>query len=161
MQPPLLNNRFAVLACGLVLGLGISFYWPHEPLKADATSLEKFSLCTSPTLANQSDAIFVLDSVTGRLVGAAHNVQSGTFSQIWTRSVAADFGVVENAQYLMTSGFLRTQGASGGTPAQSGIYVAELTSGKVALYGFLINNRNQASTTELVAIASFPFRDGK
>ena len=71
MQPSVLNNRFALLACGLVMGLGISFYWPHEPLKADASSLDKFSLCTAPTNVNQSDAVFVLDSVTGRLVGAA------------------------------------------------------------------------------------------
>lgn len=68
MQPSVFNHRFGLLACGLVMGLGISFYWPHEPLKADASSLDKFSLCTSPTLANQSDAVFVLDSVTGRLV---------------------------------------------------------------------------------------------
>ena len=161
MQPPLLNNRFALLACGLVMGLGISCYWPHEPLKADATGLEKFSLCTAPTIANQSDAIFVLDSVTGRLVGAVHNVQAGDFVQVWTRNVAADFDVVENAQYLLTSGFLRTQGATGGTPAQSGIYVAELTSGKVALYGFVVNNRNQRTSSELLPIATFPFRDGK
>ena len=161
MSSPVLHNRFVLLACGLVLGLGISFYWPHEPLKANATSLDKFSLCTAQTLANQSDAVFVLDSVTGRLVGAAHNVQTGTFTQVWTRSVAADFGVVENAQYVMTSGFMRTQGSVGGTPAQSGIYVAELTSGKVFLYGFLINNRNQYSAGELVAIANFPFREGK
>lgn len=161
MQPSVLNNRFALLACGLVMGLGIAFYWPHEPLKADASSLDKFSLCTAPTNVNQSDAVFVLDSVTGRLVGAAHNTQSNSFTQVWTRSVAADFGVVENAQYLMVSGFLRTQGSAAGTPAQSGIYVAELTSGKVGLYGFLLNNRNQASAGELVAIASFPFRDGK
>ena len=161
MSSPVLNNRFAWLACGLVLGLGISFYWPHEPLKANATSLDKFSLCTAPTLLNQSDAVFVLDSVTGRLVGAAHNTQTGTFTQVWTRSVAADFGVVENAQYVMTSGFLRTQGAAGGTPAQSGVYVAELTSGKVALYGFVLNNRNQTAAGVLMPIDSFPFRDGK
>ncbi len=161
MQPPVLNNRFALLACGLVLGLGISFYWPHEPLKADATSLDKFSLCTAPSMINQSDAVFVLDSVTGRLVGAVHNLQAGDFTQVWTRSVAADFGVVENAKYVMTSGFLRTQGLANGTPGLSGIYVAELTSGKVALYGFVMNNRNQAAADDLIPIASFPFRDGK
>lgn len=161
MQPHLLNSRFSTLLCGLVMGLGISTYWPHEPLKADSTSLEKFSLCTAPAQVNQSDAVFVLDSVTGRLVGAAHNQQTGKFTQGWTRSVAADFGVVENAQYLMTSGFLRTQGSANGTPGQSGIYVAELTSGKVALYGFMLNNRNQAATTELIPIDTFPFREGK
>jgi len=161
MQPHGLNQRFALLACGLVMGLSISSYWPHEPLKADATSLDKFSLCTAPSQVNQSDAVFVLDSVTGRLVGAAHNMQTGNFSQVWTRSVAADFGVVENAQYLMASGFLRTQGAANGIPGQSGIYVAELTSGKVGLYGFLMNNRNQAAIGELIPIANFPFRDGK
>jgi len=62
---------------------------------------------------------------------------------------------------LMTSGFLRTQGSQKGTPGLSGIYVAELTSGKVALYGFMMNNRNQAATSELVPIDTFPFRDGK
>ena len=161
MQSRLLDNRFALLACGLMLGLGISFYWPHEPLKADSTSLDKFSLCTAPTIANNSDAVFVLDSITGRLVGAAHNMQTGTFTQVWTRSVASDFGVVENAKYVMASGFLRTLGSANGQPATSGIYVAELTSGKVGLYGFLMNNRNQASAGELVPIANFSFRDGK
>lgn len=161
MQSRLLDNRFALLACGLVMGLGVSFYWPHEPLKANTTSLEKFSLCTTPTIVNQSDAVFVLDSVTGRLVGAAHNVQTGTFTQVWARSVAADFGVVENAQYLMAPGFLRTQGSTGGTPGQSGIYVAELTTGKVGLYGFLLNNRNQVAASELVPIANFSFREGR
>jgi hypothetical protein len=161
VQSRLLENRFVLLACGLVMGLGISFYWPHEPLKADSTSLDKFSLCTTSSLPGQSDAVFVLDSVTGRLVGGVHNVQTGTFSQAWARSVATDFGVLENAQYLMASGFLRTQGTSGGTPAQSGIYVAELTSGKVWLYGFLLNNRNQVSASELVPIANFSFREGK
>lgn len=161
MQPHVLNHRFSLLLCGLVMGLGISTYWPHEPLKADATSLEKFSLCTAPSMVNQSDAVFVLDSVTGRLVGAAHNVQTGKFSQGWAYSVAKDFGVVENAQYLMTSGFLRTQGAANGTPGLSGIYVAELTSGKVALYGFMMNNRNQAGTSALIPIDTFQFREGK
>lgn len=161
MQTQPLTHRFSLLIVGLVMGLGISFYWPHEPLKANATSLEKFSLCTAPTQINQSDAVFVLDSVTGRLIGAVHNMQTGTFNQVWTRSVAADFGVVENAQYLMTSGFLRVQGSQNGTPATSGIYVAELTSGKVALYGFLMNNRNQASASEMIPVATFPFRDGK
>jgi hypothetical protein len=75
--------------------------------------------------------------------------------------VASDFGVTENGQYLMTSGFLRTQGAANGTPANSGIYIAELTSGRVGLYGFLLNNQNRAASSPLVPIADFPFRDGK
>ena len=160
MQPTVLNHRFALLACGMVMGLGISFYWPHEPLKADASSLDKFSLCTAPTLINQNDAVFVLDSVTARLVGAAPHAQNGSFSQVWTRDLTKDFGVIENAKYLMVSGFMRTQGAVGGTPAQSGVYVAELTSGKVVLYGFMLNNRNQAAVNEMSFVASFPFRDG-
>lgn len=161
MQTHWLNHRFSLLACGLVMGLAVSSYWPHEPLKANATSLEKFSLCTAPTLPNQSDAVFVLDSVTGRLVGAAHSMQTGGFENVWTRSVATDFGVTEKGQYLMTSGFLRTQGAANGTPANSGVYVAELTSGRVGLYGFLMNNLNQASSTPLIPIADFSFRNGK
>ena len=161
MQPHWTNNRFALLTCGLVMGLAISTYWPHEPLKADASGLEKFALCTAPTIANQCDAVFVLDSVTGRLVGACYNPTSQSFANVWSHSVAADFEVVENAQYVMVSGYMRTQGGTGGTPAQSGIYVAELTSGKVGLYGFVMSNRNQPAAGDLVKIAGFPFRDGK
>ena len=118
MQPQGMNSRFATLVCGLVLGLGVATYWPHEPLKADASGLEKFALCTAPSMANQSDAVFVLDSVTGRLVGALHNVQAGNFTQTWTRNVAVDFGVVENARYIMVSGFIRTLGSTGNTGLQ-------------------------------------------
>lgn len=157
-RPFVTGSRFGILICGLILGGVVTTYWPHEPLLANATGLEKFAICTAPTLVNQSDAVFVLDSVTGRLVGAAHNGNAGKFTQVWTRSVAADFNVVENGQYLLTSGFLRTQGAAAGTPAQSGIYVAELTSGKVGLYGFLMNNQNQAAIGELVPLDSFSFR---
>ncbi len=160
MQPQVFNNRFGWVICGLVMGLGISFYWPHEPLKADSASgQEKFSICTVPTIVNQSDAIFVLDSVTGRLRGAAHNTQTGSFGQFFGRNVAADFGVIENGRYLMVPGFIATKGAAGGVPASGSIYVAELTSGKVGLYGFYYNNRS-TETQELRAIDSFSFREG-
>ncbi len=158
------ENRFAYLLLGLIAGLAVSFYWPHEPLKADAAaSQEKFSICTVQTIPNQSEAIFVLDSVTGRLVGAAHNQQTGTFTQAYIRNVAADFGVVENAKYLMVPGFIQVRGATSGPPAQGGIYVAELTSGKVGLYGFVYqnNSRNGVQSQELTPIANFSFRDAK
>ncbi|RLS58766.1 MAG: hypothetical protein DWH91_01705 [Planctomycetota bacterium] len=162
MQSRWQENRITYLVLGLVAGLAISFYWPHEPLKADTASAgEKFAICTVPTIVSQSEAVFVLDSVTGRLVGAAHNQQTGGFTQAFVRNVAADFGVIENAKYLMVPGFVTTRGgAAGGTPANGGIYVAELTSGKVGLYGFLYNNRNTAPQ-ELIPIANFSFRDGK
>ena len=161
MQPHGMNSRFAMLVCGLVMGIAISTYWPHEPLKADASGLEKIALCTAPTINNQCDAVFVLDSVTGRIVGACYNPTTRNFSNVWKASVAADFDVVENAQYVMVSGYIRTIGGTGGTPAQSAIYVAELTSGKVGMYGFVMSNGNQAASGELVKIAGFPFRDGK
>ena len=162
MQARLQDHRFAYLLMGLVGGLAISFYWPHEPLKADtAAAMDKFAICTVPTIVNQSEAVFVLDSVTGRLVGAAHDQQTGGFTQAFFRNVALDFGVVENAKYLMVPGFLTTRGgAARGTPSNGGIYVAELTSGKVGLYGFLYNNRN-STPQELIAIANFSFRDAR
>lgn len=151
------------VAFGVVLGLTMAFYWPHEPAQAStAAALEKFSMCTVPTQVNQSDAVFVLDSVTGRLVGAAHNSQSNEFNQSFVRNVAADFGVVEKAQYLMVSGFANLRSSSNGNPANGVLYVGELTTGKVGMYGFVYVNRSGAvPVQELSPIASFSFRDGK
>lgn len=157
------EQRWGGVAFGVMLGLAIAFYWPHEPAQAyTAASQEKFAMCTVPTQSNFADAVFVLDSVTGRLVGTAYSSQSNEFNQTFVRNVAADFGVVEKAQYLMVSGFVNLRGSSNGPPANGAIYVGELTSGKVGMYGFVFINRGgPVPVQELTPIASFSFRDGK
>jgi hypothetical protein len=162
-MPGFREQRWGGVAFGVVLGLTMAFYWPHEPAYAvTAASHEKFAMCTVPTQVNLSDAIFVLDSVTGRLVGGAYNTQSNTFNQTFVRNVAADFGVVDKAQYLMVSGFANLKGSSIGQPANGVLYVGELTSGKVGMYGFVyINRGGNLPVQELTPLNSFSFREGK
>ena len=157
------EQRWGGVAFGVMLGLAAAFYWPHEPLQAStAAAQEKFAMCTVPTQVNVNDAVFVLDSVTGRLVGAAYNSNTGDFNQSFARNVAADFGVVEKAQYVMVSGFANLRSSPNGNPANGVIYVGELTSGKVGMYGFVFINRNgPIPGQELAPLASFSFREGK
>lgn len=157
------EKQWGGVAFGVMLGLAIAFYWPHEPVQAStAAAQEKFAMCTVPTQVNINDAVFVLDSVTGRLVGATYNSQTGDFSQSYVRNVASDFGVIEKAQYVMVSGFANLRSTPNGNPANGVLYVGELTSGKVGMYGFIYVNRpGTVPPQELTPLASFSFRDGK
>lgn len=65
------EHRIVWLVTGMVFGLALAYYWPHEPAHASDVALgDKFAMCTAETLAGNSEAIFVLDFTTGRLLGA-------------------------------------------------------------------------------------------
>ena len=158
------SQKFGWLAAGVVLGSMLSVYWPAEPAFAGAAdSNQKLSICTANTQAGMSDAVFVLDHVTGRLTGAAYNPQSGVFTQAYGRNVAQDFGLTEGGVYVMAPGNLLATGRSGGDPpGLEGIYIAELTSGKVALYGFFYSNRRTGvPPRELTPLATYDFREAQ
>ena len=160
VNPSISDRKTFWLAVGTVLGMVIAYYCPQEPAYAgSASAAEKFSMCTVPVNVNASEAVFVLDNVTGRLIGALHSLQASGFNQTYQRNLAADFQVTENAQYLMVSGSIQVAGAGATPPAQGAIYVGELTSGIVNMYGFTNapGGRLQAPK-ELIPIASFPFR---
>lgn len=158
------SQKFGWLAAGVVLGSLLSVYWPAEPaLAGSADSNQKLSICTVETQGGQSDAVFVLDHVTGRLTGAAYSAQAAEFNQFYGRSIAQDFGLTEGGMYVMAPGSLLLQGRSAGDPpGLGGVFIAELTSGKVALYGFGYSNRRQgAPPRELVALATYNFREAQ
>lgn len=160
MQTRWFDTRAAWMVAGALFGVVVSLYWPHEP--AQATTVDrssKVALVTCRTSVGASDAIFVLDFVTGRLVGAAYNTQLGSFNQTYARNLAADFQVKENAQYAIVPGEIEVAQRGGATPAAGGLYVAELNSGKVALYGFPYNQGTGViPTQQLVPLGAFPFR---
>jgi len=158
------SQKLGWLVAGAVLGSVLSVYWPAEPAMAGAAdSNQKLSICTVETQVGQSDAVFVLDHVTGRLTGAAFNPQALAFNQFYGRSVAQDFGLTEGGIYVMAPGNLLLQGRSGGDPpGLGGVFVAELTSGKVALYGFYYSNRKAGvAPRELVPLATYDFREAQ
>lgn len=158
------SQKFGWLVAGVVLGSMLSVYWPAEPALAGAADTnQKLSMCTVETQVGQSDAVFILDHVTGRLTGAAFHPQAVAFNQFYGRSIAQDFGLTEGGVYVMCPGNLLLQGRSGGDPpGLGGVFVAELGSGKVALYGFNYSNRKAgAPPRELVALATYDFREAQ
>jgi hypothetical protein len=154
------EGRAAWLAAGVVFGLGLSIYWPHEEAQATAVDRsEKIVLCSVNTGDSTSDAVFVLDLVTGRLIGAGYTTQANGITQTWARNLAADFQVGDNAEYVMVPGrFVIQQQGGGDIPANGGVYVAELNTGMVHMYGFPYQESRVQPTKPLVLIAKFPFR---
>ncbi len=160
MKEKLTERKTFWLTAGTILGMMVAYYCPQEPAYADsAASGEKFSMCTVLTLAGQSEAVFVLDHLTGRLIGAAHSSQTGGFSQTYARNLAADFNVVDNAQYVMVPGQVQIRAGGGNPPANGCIYVGELNSGLINMYGFqYVGGGRVVPVRELIPIANFPWR---
>jgi len=153
------DRKIAWLIAGIGLGVALASYWPHEPMvyAEAASNEEKFALCTVGTNIGDAEAIFVLDYATGRLIGATFNNKVNQFSQPMVRNLAADFGLTEQGKFLMVPGFVGARGR-GAQPATGGVYVAELTSGKLALYGFINVSQGTKVPQELTPLGFFPWR---
>jgi hypothetical protein len=162
MQTHLADRRITWLIAGMLLGMAVSYYCPSEPAYAETAVMgDKFAMCTVDTIALNSDAVFVLDMVTGRLIGAGYNTMVGGITHSYARNLAQDFKVTSKAQYVMVSGRvnLRQDGGGGAQPASGSIYIGELTSGLVNMYGFYYPQATTPiPTQELVLIGSFPWR---
>ena len=160
------DRRLVWLLFGVVAGLCLAYFWPHEPAYAIATDRDaQFALCTVEVGPGSPDAVFVLDFLTGRLQGALLNAQAGKFTNFWYANVAEDFKIGNGRKSKYTiipgSGFLNANNGGGGQSIATGIiYVAEQTSGKVGCYRF--QYRNQIEPTrpmELEQVSWFPFRE--
>ena len=142
-------RRWAYVAAGLIVGLVIGGMWPDSPAHAVATSqIESFAICTAP-VDEDGEAIFFLDYLTGDLKGAAISPINGKFSAAFQANVATDLGIdaTKQPKYLLVSGVNQFRKQAGNLQfGNSVIYVAELTSGKVAAYGipWQRNVRNSA-----------------
>lgn len=158
------ESRTTWLIAGVLLGMVVAYYCPAEPAYAGtASSGDKFSMCTVPVspgsgLGGQSEAVFILDNVTGRLLGAIYTTQAGKFSQFLSRNLAQDFKVTDNAQYVMVSGIANIKAGAGVTPASGALYVGELNSGIVAMYGFPFDRSGRPFTGALIPVDTFNWR---
>lgn len=158
------DNRMFWLALGFVAGLGLSYLWPHEPLQAGTVdSNDQFAMVTSRSGLGGGEAVFVLDFLTGRLVGAAISAQTGQFTQFYMYNVSADFGIDPETKprYAITSGDAELPRRGREQFGASLIYVAELKSGGVVAYGFpyQITNRPNQQVMPMLRIGTFSFRD--
>lgn len=152
------------LSTGLVAGICITSIWPHEPLSAaTADRNEKFGLITARVTA-ESEAVFVIDFLTGRLTGATlQRTRQGTaFVNFYYRNLAEDFKVGASGQpyYAISSGIAAIPNSGGSQWGNSALYVAELTSGKVGAYAIPYQITQRALPPQpLTPIGSFPFRE--
>src|SRR5438105_1257650 len=78
MRRMLADGRAAWLVVGLVAGLGVSSFWPHEAAYATTDRSTQFAMCSGPVggfvgLTNPIDGVFTLDFLTGDLKWAVLN----------------------------------------------------------------------------------------
>lgn len=135
------------LVVGLVAGLNIQGLWPNVPLHASATQgYENFSIATG-LVDNGVEGLYFLDYLTGDLVGAVVNPQTGKFNAKFTYNVSQDFtSAGRNAKYLMVTGLVNMpRGRAGFQPASSIVYIADVTSGQVGAYVMPWNSSMQAA----------------
>lgn len=131
--------RFAgvSLVSGLAIGLVIGMMWPRTPLHAVATDhVDNFALATGQ-LDDDTEALFYLDFLSGELKATALSPIARKFFASFNANVANDLGVDvrNNPQYLMVTGnSMFRRGGGNVQPGNSVVYVAELTTGKVAAY---------------------------
>lgn len=165
MSQRVTDHRPFYLVVGLIAGLAIAYTRPHEPAyAAGSDSSDQVAITTCTTGLGGAEAVFVLDFTTGRLVGAALSSQTGQITQSYLYNVAADFGLTERGEYVMTSGHAELP-RRGQTPAgNSVIWVAEMKSGRVMGYAFpytIQNRKTGGGPMPLARVDGFSFREGQ
>ena len=118
------DNRSRWLVLGLVAGLGISYFWPHEPTYAATDRAAQFAITTCPVgglvgISAAFDGIFTLDFLTGDLKGAVLNLQQGKFNTFYYRNLAKDLELdpKTEAKYAFITGSGQLSGRGGVTLA--------------------------------------------
>lgn len=158
------ESRMTWLAAGLLAGMALSYFWPHEPAKAITTDRnDKFAMATIPvSLVSDVEGIFLLDFSTGQLRGAVLNNKIGKFTHSYQRNIAADFKVDPTAgsfHYSIVAGRANLPSQGPATLSTGVLYVGELTSGRVICYAFPYNESNRPTQAVLRPIDSFQFRE--
>ena len=166
MTRSLSDSRVVWLVVGLMAGLGIATFWPHEPALASATDrTAQFSMATaSVNPITPLEGVFVLDFLTGTIRGAVLNEQSAQFTQFYYRNLAQDFNVDPKSEpsYSMVTGLANINSRPGFQAANSVIYIAELSSGTVRAYGFPYTvARVPQPPIQMVLLDKFPFREAQ
>ncbi len=167
MRERIRDQRLAWMTGGVIIGLAIALYWPAEPAYAIAVDrAERFAMCAVPTQTGTSEAIFVLDFVTGRLLGAAYNSQANDFTEFYIREIAGDFNVQagSDAEYVIVPARTEFRAIAGagqrGSPAIGSVYIGELNSGQVTLYGFMFRSAPRPGDPQpLKKVATMRFRE--
>jgi hypothetical protein len=137
MSRTLSSSRIAWVVIGLVGGLVLAGFWPQCPLHAVSTDRCQTYAMASGALDEDVEAVYLLDFLTGDLRGAALNRQTGKFTAFFAENVVDELGVdpSKHPSYLMVTGMANLRrGGARLQPSMAVIYVAEVTTGRVAAY---------------------------
>jgi hypothetical protein len=132
------HARFVYLACGLAGGLLVAWLCPGTRLRATSTDrCDTFAMATG-WLDDGIEGVYTLDFLTGELRGAALARQNGKFHAFYQGNVNTDLNIdpTKNPKYMIVTGMtdLVRMGGARVAPSKGIIYVAEITTGKVAAY---------------------------
>ncbi len=127
------SGRLLWLAAGLVLGVfGAGLYLgPAHLAQAANDRYEDYIMCTGAvgvTARAPTDGVWLLDYRSGKLLGTVIDRSLGKIIGWAETDLVSEFGIPprQNAHFLMTTGNI-AQG-------QAALYIAETTSGKIAVY---------------------------
>ena len=154
-----LASRLGWLVLGIAIGGGVSWAWPSQTAVAFSSDRnDKFAVTTAMT-GPTSEAVFVLDFLTGQIRGFSLNRTANQYMWIYSRSIAQDFGVapVQPAGHAMMRGLAQPQGRGGAAYAPSYIYVAELSTGRVQPYAIPFRNQRGSTPTQLIPVPGLQF----
>lgn len=127
----------AMLVAGLVVGGFVGLLLSQSTIDAVATDRQdNFAMATGP-MDFDLEALFFLDFLTGNLKAAVLSTSSGKFTSLYETNVMNDLRVdpTKNPKYLLVTGLANLRRAGGQIqPGNSVVYVADVTSGRVAAY---------------------------
>ena len=167
MSLALPNSKGFCLGLGIVIGLIGGAFLPHAPLHAVAVDRSGDLVMATGLMSDDLEGVFFLDSLTGELKGTVINpmVQPPTVGITYSRNVVTDLqsDVSKAPKFVMVTGLMPLRPLGGTNQfAQSVVYVAEVTSGKMACYGMQFNygafNNMRGAAAEFLLFTGGQFR---
>jgi hypothetical protein len=153
------TGRFLWLAAGIVLGgVAAGLYFGHTPqVQAANDRYEDYILCTGPVAIAPrapTDGVWLLDYRSGKLLGTVIDRSVGKIIGWAEVDLVTEFEIAprQNVHFLMTTGTIAL--------GQAALYVAETTSGKMAVYT-MGPRRDGQPGVEILRHDRVPFRQPK
>lgn len=162
----LYGNRVLWLGIGLIVGLAVSGVLPHSPANATASSQLDNLVIATGSVDGDGEAVFILDALSGDVMGWVLNPTTGTFTAGFKYNVIRDLGVdaSKGPKYVMVTGTQNFRRGAGGVQMGSSVlYVAELTTGKMIALGFpwsrALRSSPQPYTGAFMKLDVVPYRE--